>query len=139
MKLLLDTNVWIAFFRNPSRWDEFEDRMQRPLLLMSSIVALELRAGCITSREKRDLAGFLKPFEKAGRVITPDHASFVEAGRVLAEFKRDGIGVAHRRQILNDVLIAVTAIRAGAVVVTANANDFLRIEKHTAVRWTQPN
>jgi len=139
MKLLLDTNVWIAFFRNPSRWDQFENRMQHPLLLMSSIVALELRAGCVTSREKKDLASFLTPFEKAGRLITPDYASFLEAGRVLAEFKRDGIGAAHCRQILNDVLIAVTAVRAGAVVVTANGSDFLRIEKHTAVRWMQPN
>jgi predicted nucleic acid-binding protein len=48
------------------------------------------------------------------------------------------MGVAQRRQIVNDVLIAVSAARAGAVVVTANARDFTRIEKHTPARWMTP-
>ena len=105
---------------------------------MSSVVALELFADCRTARQERALAGFLKPFEKAGRLVTPDHACFREAGRVIAGLGRDGIGTAHRRQIGNDVLIAVTAARAGAVVVTANAGDFSLIEKHTPVRWMTP-
>ena len=138
MKLILDTNVCIAFFRNPVLKEEFESRTQRPLLFLSSIVAMELLAGCRLPRQEKALTNFLKPFEKAGRVVTPDHGSFREAGKVLAGLGADGIGTAHRRQMLNDVLIAVTATRAGAVVVTANARDFAQIEKHTPVRWVQP-
>jgi predicted nucleic acid-binding protein len=48
------------------------------------------------------------------------------------------MGAAHRRQIVNDVLIAVTAANTGIVVVTANKNDFSLIEKHTPVRWILP-
>jgi predicted nucleic acid-binding protein len=138
MKVLLDTNVVIGFFRNPGAKEEFESRTHRPLLFMSSVVTLELLAGCRTSRQETALANFLKPFEKAARIITPDHACFREAGRVLAGLGRDQIGTAHRRQIVNDVLIAVTAARSGAVVVTSNARDFALIEKRTPMRWMLP-
>jgi len=84
MKVLFDTNVLIGFFRNPDRKTEFEAQTHRPLLFMSSIVALELYAGCLTPRQEKALASFLKPFEQAGRIVTPDHASCRETGQVLA-------------------------------------------------------
>ncbi len=139
MKVLLDTNVLISFFRNPALKEEFEARTRRPLLFMSSIVALELFAGCRSVREERALASFLKPFEKAARIVTPDYGCFRETGDVLAALGRDGIGAAHRRQIVNDVLLAVTAARSGVVVVTANAANFILIAKHTPVRWMRPS
>lgn len=138
MKVVLDTNVWIGFFRNPVQKDAFETRMHRPLLFMSSVVAMELFTGCRTLRRQKDLSNLLKPFEKAGRILTPDHACFREAGVVLAALANDGVGAAHLRQIVNDVLIAVTAARSGAVLVTANASDFSRIAEHTRLRWMTP-
>ena len=139
MKILLDTNVWIAFLRNPVQWAGFESRMNRPLLLMSSVVALELLAGCRTPSRERALVNLLKPFEKADRVVTPDHLCFRKAGHVLASLANDGIGPVHRRQLLNDILIAVSAARAGAVVITNNVSDFSRIQTHTPVRWMLPS
>ncbi|MGH9582908.1 MAG: type II toxin-antitoxin system VapC family toxin [Bryobacteraceae bacterium] len=137
--MLLDTNVLIGFFRNPGPRKEFESRARRPLLFMSSIVTLELFAGCRTPRQAKDLDAFLKPFEKAGRVVTPDHGSFREAGRILAALGRDGMGTAHRRLIVNDVLIAMTSVKSGSVLVTRNGSDFSLIEKHTPVRWMLPD
>src|SRR5579863_3637530 len=93
MKVLPDTNVLVGFFRDPRRKEEFESRTQRPLL-MSSIVALELFAGRRTVRQEKALSNLLNPFKKAGRVVTPDHACFREAGRVLAGLRGDGIGTA---------------------------------------------
>lgn len=138
MKLVLDTNVLIGFFRNPASRQAFESRVSRPLYYMSSVVAMELRSGCQNTRQEKELASFLKSFEKAGRLIAPDHASFIESGRVLAKLAEDGIGIAHRRGMLNDILIAVSSTRHGAIVITANKHDFARIEKHTPLRWTLP-
>ena len=76
MKVLFDTNVLVELFRNPHQRERFELRAHRPLMFMSSVVVMEL------------LAGFLKPFEKANRIVTPDHACFREAGRVLAGLGR---------------------------------------------------
>jgi predicted nucleic acid-binding protein len=139
MKVLPDTNVFIEFFRNPEKKTKFESRTHRPLVFMSSIVVLELFAGCRTTRQERALASFMKPFEKGGRLVIPDHASFREAGRILAGLGHDGIGTGHRQRIVNDILIAVTASKAGMVVVTANAGDFSLIAKHSRVRWMLPD
>ncbi len=138
MKAVLDTNVLIDFFRNPDHKEEFEAKTLRPQFFMSSVVAMELFAGCRTKRQRSDLESFLKPFEKANRVITPDHSSFVESGRVLAKLGAEGVEIVRRRQMVNDILIAVTAARAGAVVITANSQDFSRIEVHSPVRWMPP-
>lgn len=99
---------------------------------------MELFAGCRSERHQRELGAFLKPFEKAGRLITPNHEHFREAGSVLARLAADGVGTMHRRLILNDVLIAVSAARTGVVVVTRNASDFERIGEFTPVRWILP-
>src|SRR5271166_2841172 len=124
MKAVLDTNVLIDFFRNPNHKEEFEAKTLRPQFFMSSVVAMELFAGCRTKHQQSELKSFLKPFEKAKRVITPDHSGFLEAGIVLARLGAQGEDVIRRRQLGTDILIAVTAARAGAVVITANARDF---------------
>lgn len=139
MKVILDTNVWIGFLRSPDQWVEFQSRAHRPLLFMSSIVALELLAGCRTPGRTKALLNLLKPFEKAGRVVTPDDTCYCQTGRVLAALASDGGCHAHRRELVNDVLIGVSAARAGAVVVTYNAGDFSKIGQHTPVRWMLPS
>jgi predicted nucleic acid-binding protein len=139
VKILPDTNIWIGFFRDPGQREKFEERTHRPLTFLSSVVALELFAGCRTQRQEKAVSDFVKQFEKANRVITPDHACFREAGQVLAGLGKDGIELAHRRQMTNHILIAVTASRNGAVVVTANSGDFSRIDQYISVRWMLPD
>ena len=138
MKALLDTHVFIDFFRNPNQKEEFEARTLRPQFFMSSVVAMELFAGCRTRRQQTELASFLKVFQKLGRVVTPDHADLLEGGRVLAKLGEEGVGLPQRRRMVNDVMIAVSSARAGAIVVTANARDFALIGRHTPVRWMLP-
>ena len=135
MKIVPDTNVLIEFFRSPARRVEFDRAMNRPLLYISSVVAMELAAGCRDPRHSRALARFLRPFETAGRIITPDYGAFVESGRTIAALAFEGIGKTHLQAIVNDVLIGVSAARSGAIVLTKNAGDFARIAEHTRVRW----
>ena len=53
-------------------------------------------------------------------MITPNHAMYRDAGSVLALLAKEGIGRNHRRQLIPDVLIAVSAVRAGVHVITGN-------------------
>jgi predicted nucleic acid-binding protein len=53
----------------------------------------------------------------------------------MARMAAEGIGREHLRQIMSDILIAVSSSRAGAMVVTANPKDFSRIEDYTPIRW----
>jgi predicted nucleic acid-binding protein len=92
----------------------------------------------VNKQQRTAVDGFLEPFQQAGRMVTPDSGVFIEAGRVLALMNREGIGTSHLPQITNDVLIAVSATRAGAAVVTLNIRDFTRIERLTPVRWIAP-
>lgn len=138
MKIVLDTNVLIDFFRNPDRKAHFESRTKRPLLYMSSVVAMELFAGCRTTRQRKAMGGFLKPFEKAGRLIVPQHRVFLRAGEILAKLGTDGMTVVQRRQMVGDILMAVSAADAGVIVVTANVRHFERIANHTPLQWMQP-
>jgi predicted nucleic acid-binding protein len=138
MKAVPDTNVLIDFFRNPSHKEEFEAKTLRPQFFLSSVVAMELYASCRTKRQQSELESFLKVFEKGKRVIAPDHSCFIEAGRVLASLGVQGVDLVRRRHMVNDILIAVTAARAGAVVITANVQDFSLIEVHARVRWMLP-
>lgn len=107
---------------------------------MSSIVALKFFAGRRTARQEKALSNLLKPFKKAGRLGDPGSCvlsgSRASARGIAGGWHRNG---AHRRQVLNDVLIAVTAGRTGMVVVTGNAADFALIEKHMPVRWMLPD
>lgn len=135
MKTVFDTNVWVRFFRRPDDRAALEARLKRPLVLMSSVVVMELRAGCPTRREAAELDLFLKPYEKAGRVVSPDMGAFYEAGNVLAKLGAEGVSPAERRRLTNDVLIAVTAVRHGARVITSNVRDFAKIERYLPLSW----
>jgi predicted nucleic acid-binding protein len=99
-----------------------EQVARRSLWYMSSVVAMELRAGCHTRADERTLNSLLNPFEKTGRVIYPDHRMWLRAGAILA-----ALGAGDRREryrLVNDTLIALSAISIGACVVTANRRDF---------------
>lgn len=138
MKILFDTNGVIDFFRHPDKIESFGTRARRQLIFMSSVFIMELAAGCRTTVQIRSLQEFLKPFERADRIIVPDLETFRESGQVLAKFGSAAVGIATRRQISNDVLIAVSAAKAGLVVVTANARDLSRIDGHTPMRCMLP-
>jgi predicted nucleic acid-binding protein len=88
---------------------------------MSSVVAMELRVGCRTAAEERILSRLLDPFERTARVVYPDHRMWVRAGAILAASPGDR---ARKPRLLNDCLIALSAVSIGAAVVTANRRDF---------------
>ena len=66
----------------------------------------------------------------AQRLIAPAPDLFDRAGVVFRALHGDGRGLRDRLSVVNDLLIALTAWRIGATVVTANVEEFTRIRRH---------
>lgn len=91
---------------------------------MDSVVAAELLAGCRTRRERRLVAGLIAPFERAGRIVSPNHRDFSRAAEALSRLRAAGVTLKNPGGALLDALQAADAVRIGAVLVTLNMSDF---------------
>src|SRR5205085_4075625 len=112
--------------------------------LMSAVVIQELAAGAADKSDLQELDGLRRDYEKQGRLLVPTGEDWWLAGKVLNSLlrglksKRGGLTpklpVSEKQRIIRDVLIARTARRAGAMLVTDNVSDFKLIARFCAVR-----
>lgn len=127
MPILLDTNVYL-FAMKSREGAEFVRHKFVPLIFktyLSSVVAQELYAGALDEEAVRLVERYVGALERAGRVITPAFADWKEAGKLVARITRDEPGRKSKvQQILNDILLALSARRIGADLFTFNAADF---------------
>jgi predicted nucleic acid-binding protein len=131
-RLLYDTSIYVSILRDAGWAAVLRPRYRRdlPRTHYSSVVAAELAAGARTERHRRQAAGLCRPFERVGRVVTPSHALWREAGAVLARLAGAGPGSRPPgRGLFQDVLIALSGRAIGARVVTRNGEDFERIRR----------
>lgn len=111
--------------------------------LMSAVVIQELAAGALDTSRLRELEAVRRHYEKEKRLLVPNGEDWFLAGRILNSLYRGTATVnrGHRRRIdkdtqrriIRDVLIARTARRAGATVITGNVRDFEMIRPYCAV------
>lgn len=133
-KYVVDTNLYIEAITTDAGNEALAAFQRRfaPVLFQHSTVAQEILAGA------RDAVSFrayhedwIAPFEDLGRIITPSHASWMRAARILTRLIESGRMSAggFNRSFLNDCLIAASALEHGFVLVTRNATDFARIRR----------
>lgn len=80
---------------------------------------------------RRLVQEMIRPMERAGRLVTPTFADWVDASDVVAAIEETDRRWRSKLPLLaNDVLIALSARRIGATVVTYNAQDFELIRAH---------
>jgi predicted nucleic acid-binding protein len=66
-----------------------------------------------------------RPFEKVGRVVTPSHNLWKDAGGILAKILQDRPSLKSKLPALvNDCLLALSARSLGATLYTRNRDDF---------------
>jgi predicted nucleic acid-binding protein len=136
LKLVFDRDILIDHFRHPDLYDTLATALDRSQVYMSSIVAMELRAGCRRPSEIRVLEQFLRPFQAARRIIAPDHQTCLQAGAVLSSLAtKYGLEADKRRRMANDALIAASALRIGAALITRNHSDFSLISRCVPLVW----
>lgn len=115
---------------------------------VSAVVLQELTAGARDAADLRRLGSMRAAAENDGVLLTPDGEDWYEAGKVLNALRlglrshRSGYTPAipkdEQQRLLRDVLIARSAKRINAGVVTYNSADFQKIRRFCNVRLVEP-
>ncbi len=129
-----DTNVLLRVLRDAPAAAAFHGFVRRRArwLALAAPVEMELRAGARTAAAGIVTEQLMRAVARDDRRFVPSALAYNEAGRVLAALGgREGVDVGGARgSLTTDVLIAVTCREHDALLVTENAADFARIERH---------
>ena len=137
---LFDTSIYINSLRNrPRNQDDALVSSRRlrsgTLLWLSAVVLEELYAGA-SGRVRDSLERMEREFDRMKRILVPNLGDWTETGRVLARlaarYGHDKIG---QGRLANDALIAMSAARMGATVITANERDFAKLAEFRSFQW----
>jgi len=116
---ILDTSIYI----DNLRYGRFKDEILKLQFVVrcSAVVLAELSRGA----RSREMKEFVDRLAKNLHVIAPNEKEWAESGRIVNRIAASkGYDVNKTREIHFDVLIAATARRIGANVITCNAADF---------------
>lgn len=133
MKVLLDTNVYVGACASPEAQAQFRTSFFPlvPLTVLSAVVAYELRVNACNERTRRLVDEWVRPMERTDRVVAPTFSDWLEAAEIVTRlFDRDRGWRSKLPGLLNDVLIALSARRVGATLITYNGQDFRLIRRH---------
>ena len=85
-KHLIDTDLYIDLIQSGTTLPLIREIYDKdtPGIYFSSVVAQELLAGARTPAGKRRVETLFRPFERGGRVVTPGHNHWKDAGGILA-------------------------------------------------------
>ena len=133
MPILLDTNIYL-FAMKSDEGASFFERHFLPLVFqtyLSSIVVEELYAGALDAGAVRLVERYVGALERAARVVAPTFQDWKEAGKLVAQITRKEPGHKSKiQQMLNDILLALSARRIGADLFTFNRDDFELIRRY---------
>jgi predicted nucleic acid-binding protein len=129
---VLDTSVYIEHWERRRYEKELGAVRNAYVIRHSAVVLSELRRGARTPAARRLVEDL---FRFARFRWEPTAEDWWEAGRLILRLgDARSWGTAKRRDFQNDALIALTARRHGATVVSANRGDFDLLSHETGVR-----
>lgn len=129
----LDTDTCIEILRGKLPYAHKRMRESSPELFgIPAIVVAELRLGAQNSRDpeegNRAVDSFLRPFH----VIPFDEPCAFHYADIRHDLQKQGTMIG-----ANDLLIAATALAHGAVLVTNNTREFLRVKGLHIESWAE--
>ena len=128
---ILDTNIYIGHWEHGLYGEALEEVRRAYIIRQSAVVLSELRRGART-REAQRLVTTL--FRLAPVRWEPTVSDWWEAGKLVQRIGDAEDWDRHkRREFQNDALIALTARRYGATIVTANAADFALLARRLPI------
>lgn len=129
-KVICDTSIYIPFINQGIAHPAIFDESVTPVLYMSSVVLSELYSGAHDSQSIKLLDKLHHIFQNVGRLIVPDDSDWRQTGGIIAKLRRKyGFEAKYLARIQNDILIASSARKIGAFIVTHNEKDFRRIKE----------
>ena len=130
VKIILDTSIYIPFINDGIENPVIDLRSRKPLSYLCAVVIEELYAGAHDKTSINLLDRLYETFNKIGRLIVPEAADWQRTGKVIAKLgNKYGFEEKFLSKITNDVLIALSARKIGAMIVTKNTMDFIRIKE----------
>jgi len=134
-KYVLDTNLYVKAFRSQEGAKELERYFAEftPNTYLSSVVFHELLVGASTPSKARQIReDLLGPLTRAGRLITPSHSAWDQAGSSIAAMARQESRELRSvpKSLVNDFLLAASCRESGATLVTDNTAHFKLIRKY---------
>jgi len=134
--LILDTSYYVSSLRQGTAEASLRVTKGDDVFWLSAVVLAELYAGVRDRRGTRAIEAIERDFRTAHRLLVPEAGDWSRTGRVLAQLKSPhDYELRSQAKLLNDVLIALSAGRIGATVVTMNARDFRRIQEFAPFHW----
>jgi predicted nucleic acid-binding protein len=128
-KVVCDTSIYIPLINQGIIHPVFT-ASANPVLYMSIVVLAELYAGSHDGRSTRLVDRLYNTFTSVGRLSIPNDEDWKRTGIIMAKLgQKYGFEGKYISKIQNDVLIACSARKIGAFVVTKNEKDFERIKE----------
>jgi predicted nucleic acid-binding protein len=119
---ILDTSIYIDHWERGLYQETLENLRRAYIIRHSAVVLSELRRDA-RGREAERLVASL--YDLATIRWEPSVADWWQAGGLVRRIgDKEGWDINKRRDFQNDALIALTARRHGATIVTANSSDF---------------
>jgi predicted nucleic acid-binding protein len=134
LKYLLDTNVYLEAVRSEEARAQFRKTFYPllPATYLSAVVSYELSVNAHNRRTRTLLQDFVRPMERTGRVVTPTFDDWSMASEVVTAIEANEKSWRSKLPaLLNDILVALSARRIGATLLTYNRDDFRLIRRHT--------
>src|ERR1700692_3419440 len=133
---LLDSSVYISGMR---KGDEAVLALRRSSvdtpLWLSAVVLEELYSGA-SGRVRQSLERMEREFDRMNRILVPNLGDWTETGRVLAQLAaKYGYEKIGQGRLANEALIAMSAARMGARVITVNERDFRKLAEFRSFHW----
>ncbi len=121
---ILDTSVYVDNLRSGRFRQEILDL--KFVVRLSAVVLAELSRGA----RSRDMKSFVENLAKNLRIIAPTERDWIQSGQIVNRLvAAKGFDIHKTREIHFDVLIALTARRIGAYLVTCNGDDFAAVRE----------
>jgi len=131
-KHLIDSDLYIDLIQSRSALPILRELYESdaPGIYFSSIVIQELLAGARGPRGRSQVETLYRPFEKTGRIVTPNHSQWKDAGDMLAKALMLRPDLRNKlASLVNDCLLALSARSIGATLYTRNRDDFVLLKR----------